>query len=193
MTPSDPIVSQNDSQLVTQQSAGRDPVEYTTSDGDVVRPDGSFEDRTHLPNDIEMRKRTRDRVDACPGHDRTGLTDEPSGFPTCSKCGAILTESGRDPVDDWERFDTDPRFPERRDPDHDCLMPSACGVTGFYCSNARSGRDPVDVSPATEAAEECLGCHHPWTWHGRAGVSAGCYAKKCACRIARPADEVTTP
>lgn len=43
------------------------------------------------------RLRQAATVDACPDHDEDGPADEASGFPTCSKCGAILTGGSATP------------------------------------------------------------------------------------------------
>lgn len=41
--------------------------------------------------EVMARMREAARVAACSTHDQNGPSDEASGFPTCSKCGAILT------------------------------------------------------------------------------------------------------
>lgn len=49
------------------------------------------ENRACACDDIRERQRRAAAVDACLEHDTDGPADEPSGYPTCSKCGAILT------------------------------------------------------------------------------------------------------
>ena len=74
------------------------------------------------------------------------------------RCDSVVNNGMGEPTECGRTLPCEYHTPQEPRTAHDCLMPSACGATGFYCVNSdtlQEPRTPVITCTMDDGGQEC--------------------------------------